>query len=99
MGTSLPVVVEEKDGAFVAAVLGSPELRATADSRALAVAALQVDLAARVARGELATIEVGPPVPPAPRRRYTPKQEAELLRQMEEAYRERDEEKRREWPE
>lgn len=99
MGMTLPVVVEEKDGSFVASVLGSPELRATADRREAAVASLRADLDGRMTRGELATIEVASPGRPRTGRRYTPEQEAELLRQMEEAYRERDEEKRQEWPE
>lgn len=90
MSMTLPVVVEEKDGAFVASVLGTPELRALADTREVAVASLQADVAGRVARGELTTIAVPADAPST----LSAAEEAEAWRELsEDIYRERDAQK------
>ena len=97
---TMPVLVEEKDGAFVASVLGSPELCATSGTRELAVATLRVDLAGRVARGELAFVDVEPTgILATVGRQRTAEEIEEMDRQLAEIYRERDELKRQEFPE
>lgn len=55
-----PIVIEPVNGQFAASVFGVPNARATAATREQAVAALKVELDARVQRGELRFIDLAP---------------------------------------
>ena len=57
---TVPVLVGQTDGQFWASVAGSPELRCVRPSRAEAIAALQSELAQKVASGELVNLEIQP---------------------------------------
>ena len=57
---TVPVLVVEADGKYAASLVGSQELRCVRASRAEAVAALQDELAQRVADRELIHLEVPP---------------------------------------
>jgi hypothetical protein len=92
---TVPVWVEQQNGTFIATVLGVPDLRADGPTANSAVAALRTLLRESRARGELVFVDI----PEPPRRPYT-EDELEVTREMvAEIYRERDEEKRREFPE
>jgi len=58
--TTVPVTVEQQNGTFTAAVLGSPHLRATAGTKDGAVAALRADVAGRMTVGEIVFMDVEP---------------------------------------
>lgn len=93
--TTVPVWVEQKDGTFTATVLGSPHLRAEGPTAGVAVQTLRAALGDGRLRGDLVFVDV----PEPPRRPYT-EEELEVTREMlAEIYRERDEQKRREFPE
>jgi hypothetical protein len=96
---TIPVLVEQQNGRFTATVLGAPQLRADGSTREEAVTVLRANLSARAASGELVTVELPAPAVPFPDRHYT-EEELEAIREMTaEIYRERDEQKRREFPE
>ena len=93
------VLVTPRDGRFTACILGSPEVNAVGDSATAAVSALEVELDRRNRAGELRLIEL-PPVALSDRVGTYSAEEKELLREIAaEAYRLRDEEKAREFPE
>jgi hypothetical protein len=90
MSLSVPVWVEEKDGVFVASVLGRPDLTATAPKGDLAVASLRAVLAGHRDRGRLVLLDLSFPPPPT----LSAAEEAEAWRELcEEIYRERDAQK------
>lgn len=85
--TTVPVWVEEKDGAFVASVLGRPDLAATAPTDDLALVALRAVLAGSPARGRLVLLSLPASAPST----LTAAEEAEAWRELcEDIYRERD---------
>ena len=96
---TIPVWVEQTNGRFTATVLGAPQLRADGPSKEQAVAALRADLNARAASGELVTLDVPDPSAAFPPRRYTEDELADMRETLAEIYRNRDEQKRREFPE
>ncbi|MBY0512460.1 MAG: hypothetical protein K2P78_00945 [Gemmataceae bacterium] len=98
---SIPVIVTPESGAFTAAVLGESEVRATGPTRDAAVAALRAELQQRVASGELAFIDVGSPgvLGLAGAFRDDPLWAATWDDIRTEIYRERAEQKAREFPE
>ena len=53
------VMVHTVHGQFEAALVGAPEVRATAPTRADALAALESVIEKRVQQGELVTLEIG----------------------------------------
>lgn len=53
------VMVHTVHGQFEAALVGAPEVRATAPTRADALAALETVIEKRVQQGELVTLEIG----------------------------------------
>jgi hypothetical protein len=57
---TVPVLVESANGQFCASVVGSPQLRCVRPSRAEAIAALQGELAHKLAAGELVNLEIVP---------------------------------------
>jgi hypothetical protein len=57
---TFPVLVEPCDGQFAAVLVGAPTIRAVGMTRTEALATLQADLAQRIARGELVSLELGP---------------------------------------
>jgi hypothetical protein len=57
---TVPVLVQQSNGQFSASVAGSPSIQAIRPSRAEAIAALQQELATKVAAGELLDLEVQP---------------------------------------
>src|SRR5689334_20785739 len=57
---TVPVLVEQTNGQFSASLVGSPELRCVRPSRGEAIAALQNELAQKIAAGELLDLEVQP---------------------------------------
>jgi hypothetical protein len=57
---TFPVLVEPRDGQFAAILVGAPTILAIGPTWAEALAALQVELAQRLARGELVSLELAP---------------------------------------
>ncbi len=55
---TFPVHVEPCEGEFAAALVGAPEVRSVAPSRAEAIAGLKSQIAGRIAQGELVAVEV-----------------------------------------
>jgi hypothetical protein len=55
---TFPVLIETSNGQFAAALVGAPTIRAVGPTRAEALAALQVELAQRLARGELVSLDL-----------------------------------------
>jgi hypothetical protein len=53
------VLVQPANGEFAAALVGAPDVRVTASTRAAALAALEVAIEQRVAQGELVALEIG----------------------------------------
>ena len=53
------VMVHAADGQYEATLVGAPEVRAKAPTRAEALAALETALEKRVEQGELVTLEIG----------------------------------------
>lgn len=93
--TSVPVWVEQTNGTFTARVLGAAGLAASAATRDQAVSALLADLTARQTRGELLMVSVPAPAAAAP----TAVDDELWDELVAGVYRDRDEEKRREFPE
>jgi hypothetical protein len=96
---TIPVWVEQQNGRFSASVLGSPQLRATGGTKDEAVAALIAELNEKQRSGELVLVNLPTPVPMAPRRQLSEEEIEETREMVAEIYRERDEQKRREFPE
>ncbi len=98
---NVAVWVEQQNGRFAASVLGAPGLRAVADTREQAVAALRSEVETRVSGGELLFLDVEPKGLLALAGRYADDPVArEMWEEIRtEAYRLRDEEKAREFPE
>src|SRR5688572_19776183 len=57
---TIPVLVQQSNGQFSASLVGSPSIQAVRPSRAEAIAALQQELATKLAAGELLDLEVQP---------------------------------------
>ena len=55
---TFPVTVHPSDGQFEAALVGAPEVSATASTREEALAALESAIAKRLDQGELVALEV-----------------------------------------
>jgi hypothetical protein len=55
---TFPVLVEACEDRFTATLVGVPDVRVTAATRAEAIAALKVEIAQRVGHGELLSVEV-----------------------------------------
>ena len=55
---TFPVLIESSDGQFAAALVGAPTIRAIGPTRAAALAALQTELARRLERGDLVSLEL-----------------------------------------
>jgi len=55
---SLPVLIEQTGGQYCASVIGSPLLRSVRPSREAAIAALQEQLAQKIAAGELIDLDL-----------------------------------------
>jgi predicted RNase H-like HicB family nuclease len=55
---TFPVLVQPTDGQFEASLVGAPDVRATAATRELALAALESAIESRLERGELVALEV-----------------------------------------
>ena len=56
---TFPVLVQPANGQFAATLVGAPEVRATASTRAEALASLEAAIEQRVAQGELVALEIG----------------------------------------
>ena len=101
---STPVWVEQVNGHFTASLLGRPEVRADGPTREAALAAVRVVLADRRPAGELVWLEDEPAgaagVAEIARKYANDPGWHDLWDQIKrDAYRERDEEKAREFPE
>lgn len=98
---TVPVWIEQQNGTFTATVLGAPGLRAVADTRDKAVAALRGEVAVRLSAGELLMMDVEPRGVLALAGKYQddPGWKESWDEIVREAYRERDEQKAREFPE
>jgi hypothetical protein len=95
---TIPVWVEQTNGAFTASVLGGARLKATADSREEALRKLSVLVDVCVRRGTLVFLDLPDLATPVPPREPT-LEEIEATREMvAEIYRQRDEEKALEFP-
>jgi hypothetical protein len=57
---TFPVMIEASNGQFVAVLVGAPAIRAVGPTRDAALAALHTDLAQRLARGELVSLDLAP---------------------------------------
>lgn len=57
---TVPVLVQQLNGQFSASLVGSSAVQVVRESRAEAIAALQKELVAKVAAGELLDLEVQP---------------------------------------
>lgn len=53
------VLIQPTNGQFAAALAGAPDVRATAPTRAEALAALETEIEQRIERGELVSLEIG----------------------------------------
>jgi hypothetical protein len=97
---SIAVWVEQTNGKYTASVPGEPAFRAVADSKDAAVAALKAQLESRVTAGDLVFVDVEPKGVLALTGKYKddPEWQAVWKEIEEQAYRERDEEKAREFP-
>ena len=56
---TFPVIVHPCNGQFEAALVGAPDVRATAGTREEALAALQSVIAERLDEGQLVALEIG----------------------------------------
>lgn len=100
----LPVWVEQVNGHFTATLLGAPQVRAEGGSRDAALAALRAQVGERQMAGQLLFVDIEPAgvlglAELARRHENDPGWHEMWDRIKEEAYRERDEEKAREFPE
>ena len=96
---TVSVLVTPRNGRFLASVLGSPEVSATGDSESAAVSALKAELDSRQRAGQIVLLDLSPAPLSHKRRPYTDEEKAVLDEIVAEAYRQRDEEKVREFPE
>jgi hypothetical protein len=55
---TFPVIVHPSDGQFEAALVGAPDVRASASTREQALAALESAIAKRLDQGELVALEI-----------------------------------------
>ncbi len=55
---TFPVLIESSNGQFVAVLVGAPTIRTVGPTRDAALAALHTELAQRLARGELVSLEL-----------------------------------------
>jgi hypothetical protein len=55
---TFPVLIESSNGQFAAALVGAPTIRAVGPTRAAALTALQTELAQRLERGDLVSLEL-----------------------------------------
>lgn len=55
---TFPIIVAQTNGQFSATLVGSPDLRCVAASRAEAIAALQSQVAHKMSTGELVNLEI-----------------------------------------
>ena len=85
---TFPVLVEPYDGQFAATLVGEPTIRAVGSTRDEALAALQVELERRLARGELVSLDLAPAGVSALAGKY--RTDPTLRAICAEAYRERD---------
>lgn len=95
---TVSVLLTPRDGKYTAAVLGSPEVRAEGDSELSAISALKEELDRRQRAGQIVLLEISPVALSQRRRPYTAEENAILDEIVAEAYRLRDEEKAREFP-
>jgi len=56
---TFPVLVQPVDGQFAATLVGAPDVRVTASTRAEALAALEAAIEQRLVQGERVALEVG----------------------------------------
>jgi hypothetical protein len=56
---TFPVLVQFIDGQFAATLVGAPDIRVTASTRAEALAALRATIQQRLIRGDLVALDVG----------------------------------------
>lgn len=96
---TVSVLVTPRDGRFFASVLGSPEVSAAGDTKPAAIDALKAELARRQSAGELVTIDMPPVAVTDLIGRHSAAYRENLREIVAEAYRLRDEEKAREFPE
>jgi hypothetical protein len=85
---TFPVLVQQTNGQFAAVLVGAPEVRVTASTRAEALTALEAELEQRVAQGELVALEIGPRGVSGLAGKY--RDDPTLREICEEAYRQRD---------
>jgi predicted RNase H-like HicB family nuclease len=85
---TFPVLVQPADGQFAATLVGAPDVRVTASTRAEALAALEAAIEQRLAHGELVMLEIGARGVSALAGKY--RDDPTLREICEEAYRERD---------
>lgn len=55
---TFPVLVEASEDRYTATLVGAPDVRVTAATRAEAIAALKAEIAQRVGHGELISLDV-----------------------------------------
>jgi hypothetical protein len=96
--TTVPVLVESQNGTFTASVLGNPGVKATGPTKDAAAEALRAILWQRAAAGDLVFLPM-PAVPFPPRPPLSPEDVEDMREMCAEIYRERDEQKRREFSE
>jgi hypothetical protein len=96
---TVPVWVEQQNGKFTASVLGSPQVKAEGATREQAVAAVTAQLRNRVTSGEVVLVDVPNVTTAVPVRQVSPEDAAAIREMCAEIYGERDEQKRREFPE
>lgn len=96
---TVSVLVTPRDGRYFASVLGSPEVSAAGDTKPAAIDALKAELARRQSAGELVTIDMPPVAVTDLIGRHSAAYRENLREIVAKAYRLRDEEKAREFPE
>ena len=98
---SVPVWVEQQNGKFTATVLGAPQVRADGPTREEAIRALQAAIAGYRDRGQLVLLDAyGFTAAELAARPPLSEEEKEAWQEVvAEIYRERDEQKAREFPE
>jgi len=98
---SIAVWVEQTNGKYTASVPGAPAVRAVADTKDEAIAAVRGQIESRVSAGELVFVDIEPKGVLALLGKYKddPDWQAMWTETKEEAYRYRDELKAQEFPE
>ncbi len=97
---TIPVWVEQQNGKFKASVLGVTQLQATGATRDAALLAVRDLVLIRMHQGTLVFLDIPSIQLAEPRHPQPSEEELEATREMlAEIYRERDEEKLREFPE